>query len=39
MPHSDIHKAKRKKNLTILVAIAGFMALIWIITMLRISGA
>lgn len=39
MPLSDIHKAKRKKNFTILALILGFMALIWIITMIRISGA
>ncbi len=39
MPHSDIHKAKFKKNLALGGAIFAFIALIWIITMIKLSGA
>jgi hypothetical protein len=39
MPHSDLHKKKLKTNLAILAALAGFCALIWVITMVKISGA
>lgn len=38
MPPSEIHKQKNKKNWAILLAIACFCALIWIITMVRIAG-
>jgi hypothetical protein len=38
MPHSDLHKQKRKKNLAVLAMILGFIALIWAITMIRIAG-
>jgi hypothetical protein len=37
MPLSDIHKRKRAKNFMILGAIAGWIALIWIITMIKIA--
>lgn len=37
MPLSDIHKRKRAKNLMILAAVFGWIALIWIITMIRLS--
>lgn len=37
MPHSDLHKKKKKKNLTVLAMIFGFIALIWIITMIKIG--
>ena len=36
MPISDLHKRKRAKNFTLLAAIAGWIALIWIITMIKI---
>ncbi len=39
MPKSDIHKKKLKKNLALIGAIFGFVALIWIITMIKIAGA
>ena len=34
MPKSDLHKSKKKKNLTMLAMIFGWIALIWIITMI-----
>ncbi len=39
MPHSPLHKQKLKKNLTVLALIVGFIAIFWIITMIRIAGA
>jgi predicted nucleic acid-binding Zn ribbon protein len=38
MPHSDLHKQKRNKNLVILAMIVAFIALIWAVTMIRIAG-
>lgn len=38
MPHSDLHKKKMKKNLAVLAMIAGFCAIIWAVTMIRIAG-
>ncbi len=38
MPHSDLHKQKLKKNLAVLAMIIGFIAIIWVITMIRIAG-
>lgn len=37
MPDSDLHKSKKKKNLTILALIAGWVVLIWIITVIKVS--
>jgi len=39
MPHSDLHKEKRKKNLAVLAMIGAFIAIIWAVTMIRIAGA
>jgi hypothetical protein len=38
MPLSDIHKRKRTKNYFILAAIMAWIALIWIVTMVKIAG-
>jgi len=37
MPHSDLHKSKKKKNLVILAIIAAWIALIWIITLIKVD--
>ena len=37
MPHSDLHKKKKKKNLTVLALIFAFFALIWAVTMIKIG--
>lgn len=37
MPLSDLHKKKRAKNFMILGAIAAWIALIWIVTMVKIA--
>lgn len=37
MPLSDVHKRKRAKNFIVLAAIAAWVALIWAITMIKIS--
>lgn len=37
MPHSDIHKKKLKKNLVVLGIIFGFIALIWAITIIKMT--
>lgn len=39
MPISDIHKKKRAKNLMVLAAIAGWIVLIWAITMIKLTNA
>jgi hypothetical protein len=39
MPHSDLHKKKRKKNYIVLAMIIGFIALVWAVTMVRIANA
>ncbi len=39
MPHSDLHKKKLSKNLIMLALIMGFIALIWMITMIKIAQA
>ncbi len=36
MPLSEIHKRKRTKNMILLAAIFAWIALIWIITMIKI---
>lgn len=38
MPHSDLHKKKRAKNLALLAAIAVFCAIVWAVTMIKIAG-
>lgn len=36
MPLSDVHKRKRAKNFMILAAIIAWIALIWVVTMVKI---
>ncbi len=38
MPLSDLHKRKKAKNMALLAAIAGWCALIWAITVIKMSG-
>jgi len=38
MPHSEIHKKKLKKNLTVLAILVAFIAIIWAVTIIRIAG-
>lgn len=37
MPIDDLHKRKKAKNFMMLAAIAGWIVLIWIITMVKIT--
>lgn len=37
MPLSDIHKRKKAKNFMVLAAITAWIALIWIVTMVKIA--
>jgi hypothetical protein len=37
MPHSDLHSKKLKKNLMVLAIIFGFVALIWGVTIIKMS--
>ena len=39
MPIEEIHKTKKKKNFTILALIAAWVAIIWIITMIKVNHA
>ena len=39
MPIGELHKKKLKTNLAILALIVGLCALIWAITMIKVSGA
>jgi hypothetical protein len=36
MPLSDLHKRKRAKNFMLLAAVFAWIALIWIITMVKV---
>ncbi len=38
MPHGPAHKTKFKKNVAIAAGIFGFIALFWVITMIKIAG-
>lgn len=38
MPHSQLHKKKRAKNYMLLAAILAWIALIWAVTMIKLSG-
>lgn len=37
MPHSEVHKKKIKKNLAVLAMILGFVAVIFAISILKMS--
>jgi len=37
MPHSELHKKKKKKNLVILAIIIGLVALVWAISIIKMS--
>ena len=37
MPHSDLHKKKRFKNYMILAAVFAWIALIWAVTMIKMT--
>jgi hypothetical protein len=37
MPHSELHKKKAKKNWTVFAMIMAFIALIWIVTIIKMS--
>ncbi len=37
MPIEELHKSKKKKNLTILALIAIWVAVIWIVTMIKVN--
>jgi hypothetical protein len=39
MPHSELHKTKFKKNMAMLALVGGFCALLFVITIIKISGA
>ena len=39
MPIEEIHKTKKKKNFTILALIAAWVAIIWVITMIKVNHA
>lgn len=36
---SPVHKAKFGKNVAVILALLAFIALIWVITMIKIKGA
>lgn len=37
MPIEDLHKVKKKKNYTVLALIATWIAVIWIVTMIKVN--
>ncbi len=39
MPHEELHKTKKKKNFTTLALIFAWIALIWIVTMIKVNHA
>jgi hypothetical protein len=38
MPHSELHKKKRKKNWAIFLALMAFMATVFFVTIIRMKG-
>jgi len=38
MPHGELHSRKKRKNYLLLALVFGWVALIWAITMIKISG-
>jgi hypothetical protein len=38
MPHSDLHRQKRAKNIAVFVAIIAFMATIFAVSIIRMKG-
>ena len=38
MPHSELHKTKFKKNITVLAIVFGLCGLIWAITIVKMMG-
>jgi hypothetical protein len=38
MPLNDLHKAKKSKNLAVLAAILGFVAVIFFVSLIRMKG-
>ncbi len=39
MPHDELHNKKKSKNYTVLALIFGWIALIWIVTMVKMYNA
>lgn len=37
MPHSELHKRKRNKNLILLALIFAWIVLIWAVTMIKMA--
>ena len=37
-PHSNMHRKQRTKNLTLLLALFAFIALVYLITIVRMGG-
>lgn len=37
MPIEELHKAKKKKNLAVLAIIAAWVAIIWVVTMIKVQ--
>jgi hypothetical protein len=38
MPHSDLHKQKRGKNIAVFIAVLAFMATIFAVSIIRMKG-
>lgn len=38
MPHSELHKQKRAKNLAVFLAILAFMATVFAVSIIRMKG-
>lgn len=37
MPKGELHKSKKKKNYAMLAMIAAWIALIWVVTMIKVN--
>lgn len=37
MPHSDLHKKKKQKNIAVFLAVICFMLIIYFVTVIRIK--
>lgn len=38
MPHSNLHNKKKSKNYAVLAAVLGFMAIVFVVTIIRMKG-
>lgn len=38
MPHSELHEKKKKKNYAVFLALVAFMAVVFVVSIIRMKG-